>query len=260
MSPSPETPRGRFVWYELLTTDPKAAQRFYAKIIGWGTQAWEQDPSYVFWMNGGRMIGAVMALPDEVKRMDVPPNWLAYVGTPDVDETARGAARLGGKVLKEPSDIPTVGRFAVLADPQGAVLCAFTALGEAPGHDGSPQLGEFSWRELATTDPEGAFRFYSELFAWEKTDAFDMGEMGLYQMYGRKGSTLGGIFRKPAEMPGPPAWLYYVKVKDVKPAAEQVKKLGGKVLNGPMEVPGGDWVVQCLDPQGAAFALHSSAA
>lgn len=257
---SPQSPRGRFVWCELMTTDPKAAQRFYTKLIGWRTQPFEHNPSYVMWMNGEAPVGGVMALPDGVKKMGAPPNWVSYVATPDVDETARAAAKLGGKVLRAPEDIPTVGRFAVIADPQDAVLCAFKGLQGMQGHEDPPRLGEFSWHELATTDPEGAFRFYSELFGWEKTDAFDMGEMGMYQMYGCNGLPLGGIFRKPAEMPGPPAWLYYIKIRDVKPAAEQVKKLGGKVLHGPVEVPGGDWIVQCLDPQGAAFALHNSAA
>jgi predicted enzyme related to lactoylglutathione lyase len=85
-----------------------------------------------------------------------------------------------------------------------------------------------------------------------------MGVMGIYHFYKRNGGDfpLGGIFKKPAEMPVS-AWLYYALVKDVRKSAADVAKLGGKVLNGPMEVPGGDLIAQCLDPQGAAFALHS---
>ncbi len=251
-------PRGRFVWYELLTSDPDAARRFYGAIVGWGTRAWEGDASYVMWTNNDEPLGAVMALPAEVKQAGIPPHWLAYVGTPDVDATAKQAKTLGGKVLKAPVDIPTVGRFAVLADPQGAVFAAFTPLGETPGHDGPPQRGEFSWVELATTDHTAAFDFYHALFGWQKTDAMDMGEAGVYQMYGRKGRSLGGMFNKPPEMPGP-AWLCYAMVASADAAAEKVKTLGGKVLNGPMDVPGGGRIAQCLDSQGAAFAVHSSA-
>lgn len=150
-----------------------------------------------------------------------------------------------------------MGRFGVFADPQGAALAAFTLIEAAPG--GPPKLGDFSWHELATSDPAAAFSFYQRLFGWEKTDAVDMGEMGVYQMYTRKGGDfpLGGIFAKPAEMPVS-AWLYYARVKDAHKSVEEVKKLGGQLLNGPMEVPGGDFVAQCLDPQGAAFALHST--
>ncbi|MGH7545734.1 MAG: VOC family protein [Gemmatimonadota bacterium] len=253
-----KTLRGTFVWHELMTTDPKAAQRFYTKLIGWGTQPFEHNPSYVMWMNGETPVGGVMALPDEAKEIGAPPSWISYVAVPDVDETARRAAKLGGKALRAPEDIPEVGRFAAIADPQGAVLCAFRGLPEMEGHGGPPGIGEFTWHELATTDPEGAFRYYSELFGWEKSDAMDMGDAGVYQIYALEGTQLGGIYRKPAGMPGPPDWLYYINIRDVKPAVEQVKKLGGRVLHGPAEVPGG-WIVQCLDPQGAAFALYNAA-
>ena len=92
----------------------------------------------------------------------------------------------------------------------------------------------------------------------EKLEAMDMGDAGIYQIYGRHGIPLGGMFNKPAEMPGPPGWLYYIRVEDVRGAADRVHRLGGRVLNGPMEVPGGDLIAQCMDPQGAMFALHSS--
>jgi predicted enzyme related to lactoylglutathione lyase len=192
--------------------------------------------------------------------MGVPPNWLAYVAVPDVDATAKRATELGGKLLREPEDIPTIGRFAVVADPQGAVLCAFQPGGEGAGRpEGPPAIGEFSWHELATTDHEAAFAFYSDLFGWKKGEAMDMGEMGVYQLYGRGDLPLGGMFNRTEDMPGPPAWLYYVRVESVDDAAERVKRMGGKILNGPMDVPGGDRIVQCMDPQGAAFALHQAA-
>ena len=156
-------------------------------------------------------------------------------------------------------DIPTVGRFAVIQDPQSAVLALYTPADDASGHDGQPAIGEFSWHELSTSDYAAAFDFYSALFGWVKTETMDMGPGGIYQMYGCvPGQALGGMFNKPADQPGPPAsWLYYVTVLDVHAKVEQVKQLGGQVLNGPMDVPGGDIVAQCMDPQGAAFALHA---
>ena len=214
------------------------------------------------WTANETAIGGVMPLPEEAAKAGASPHWLSYVCVPSVDESVSQAEGLGAKVTVPGTDIPTVGRFAILSDPQGVVFAVFMPEAEAPGHEGPANDGEFSWHELATPDPEAAFSFYSELFGWEKTDTMDMGEMGTYQMYGRNGLTLGGIFKKPAEMPGPPAWLYYAKVDDVHPLAEQVKENGGQVLNGPMQVPGGsgDFIVQCMDPQGAVFALHSSGA
>jgi predicted enzyme related to lactoylglutathione lyase len=211
-------------------------------------------------MNGETQVGGVMQLPDEAKQQGAPPHWLAYVAVPSVDDTLRQAERLGAKKLVGPMDIPTVGRIAVLQDPQGAVFAVYTPSGDAPGHDGVPAVGEFSWHELATSDYAAAFEFYTALYGWVKTEAMDMGPGGgTYQMFGRiPGRSIGGMSNKPADQPGPPAsWLYYVTVPDVHAKVEQVKQLGGQVLNGPMEVPGGDFVAQCMDPQGAAFAIHS---
>ncbi len=253
-------PRGRFVWYELATSDPVAAQRFYTQLIGWTTkEGTAADQPYTEWVNGGTHIGGVMQLAEEAKKAGAPPHWLAYVAVPSVDETLQQAEGLGAKKLMGPMDIPTVGRFAVIQDPQSAVLAIYTPADEAPGHGGEPAIGEFSWHELSTSDYAAAFDFYSALFGWVKTEAMDMGPDGIYQMYGRvPGQALGGMFNTPADQPGPPAsWLYYVTVPDVHAKVEQVKQLGGQVLNGPMAVPDGDIVAQCMDPQDAAFAIHS---
>jgi predicted enzyme related to lactoylglutathione lyase len=248
--------RGRFVWYELMTTDLEKAKAFYTAVVGWGVQKLEpSEMTYYMWNRGKESIGGLMDLPEQARKMGALPHWLAYVGTPDVDKTVGQASRLGGKVIVPPTDIPKVGRFAVLSDPQGAVFAIFTPA-ESPGPGGPPAVGNFSWHELLTTDHITAFDFYKALFGWEKTDSMDMGPMGIYQMYGRQGHTLGGMFNKPKEMPAPPHWLLYVRVEEVNAAADKVKKLGGKVINGPMEVHGGDLIVQCLDPSGAVFALH----
>ena len=133
-------PRGRAVWHELLTSDPDGATSFYTKLIGWGTQVWEGGPSpYRMWMNGETAVGGVMQLPDEAKQQGAPPHWLAYVATPDVDQTIKDAEARGGRVLSGPMDVPTVGRIAVMADPQGTVFAAHTAAGEAPGHNRRPR-------------------------------------------------------------------------------------------------------------------------
>jgi predicted enzyme related to lactoylglutathione lyase len=258
---SASTPRGRFVWYDLMTSDTDAATSFYTKLVGWGTAQWEGgEQPYQMWTNQDAPLGGVMDLPDQAKEAGAPPHWIAYVAVPDTEASVAQASDLGGKVLVPATQIPSVGQFAVLQDPQGAVFAVYTPAADSPGHAGPANVGEFSWHELATTDHSAAFDFYSNLFGWEKTEAMDMGDAGTYQMYGEDGSgmSLGGIFNKPAEMPGPPAWLFYVKVNDVNQATDQVKEMGGQVLNGPMEVPGGDLVAQCMDPQGAAFALHST--
>ena len=204
---------------------------------------------------GGVPIGGSMQLPDEAAKMGAPSHWIAYIGTPDVDETTAQALETGARTYVAPQDIPQVGRFAVLADAQGATIAFFTPSNEQPpSHE--PEIGDMSWHELVTTDPGAAFDSYQALTGWEKTGEHDMGPMGVYLMFGREGVTLGGMFKKPADMPAPPHWLLYVRVPDINAGAADVKANGGQVLHGPVEVPGGDWIVQCMDPQGAVFALH----
>ncbi len=250
---------GRFTWYDLMTTDPEAAQSFYTQIIGWGAQPWEGGPMpYTMWTNQDTPIGGLMELPEDARKGGAPPHWLAYIAASDLEATVAKASGLGAQVYVPPTEIPNAGAFAVLADPQGAVFAVYAST-EEPGPERAAKVGEISWHELATTDYQGAFGFYHELFGWNETERMDMGEAGIYQMFGRGEASLGGMFNKPAEMPGPPFWLYYIKVDDVDRVVEQVKQLGGQVLNGPMEVPGGDRVAQCTDPQGAAFAIHTEA-
>jgi predicted enzyme related to lactoylglutathione lyase len=251
-----EPDRSRFVWHELMTTDAKSASAFFTKVVGWKTQAAPQMPSYTMFMANGRGAAGLMAVTEDVKAMGAPPHWLSYIGTPDVDRTVAHATTLGGKVLKAAADIPTVGRFAVLQDPQGAVFAVFTAAPGGAATHGEVGLGEYSWHELMTTDRAAAFSFYQSLFGWQDAGSMDMGPQGIYQQFGLEGHAFGGMF-KPAQMPGPPTWLPYVRVADVTKAAATIKRLGGTVINGPMVIPDGDMIVQALDGQGVMFALHA---
>ena len=250
---------GRFVWFDLMTTDAPAAIGFYTRLLGWGIQEWKDaSVDYPMWANQGNPLGGVVQLPPEAAANGGAPHWLAYVAVEDVDRTVARAEELGGTPVHAATDIPSVGRFAVIRDPQGAMIAVYRSLAtNADGGNKQPAPGDICWHELATTDHRSAFDFYADLFGWQKLDALDMGEAGIYQIYGRPGEPLGGMFDQPCEMPGPPAWLYYVTVPDVRTAVERVAELGGRVLNGPMEVPGG-MIAQCLDPQGAMFALHAA--
>ncbi|MBN1209188.1 MAG: VOC family protein [Myxococcaceae bacterium] len=248
--------KGRFTWYDLMTSDLAAARSFYSQVIGWKTQKWEQG-DYEMWTVDGQALGGMMPLPDEVKKAGGPPHWLAYIETDDVDATAKRAQQLGGQVHRPPTDIPSVGRFAVLADPQGAAFAIFKPL--EPGEDAPRKAGFIGWHELNTTDYQAAWKFYSELFGWKNTSSMDMGpELGAYWMFGTSAEqAMGGMSNAARQFKMPPHWMYYVTVDDLDAAVERVKKNGGKIINGPMEVPGGDRIVQCMDPQGAAFSLFA---
>jgi uncharacterized protein len=246
--------RGRFVWHELMTTDLQAAAAFYSKVLPWKTQP-SGMPDYTLWVSGKTMAGGLMAQPEPVRQSGAPPSWLVYIGTPDVDGTAAAAERLGGKVLKAPADIPNVGRFAVLADPQGA---AFAIFKPSAVPDGAGASTDFTWHELATSDQQGALAFYSELFGWSRGPAHDMGPAGTYQLIEHGGAQVGGVY-KVMDASKAPHWLTYIAVKSVDRAAAAAKSGGGRVTQGPMEVPGGSRIAQILDPQGGAFAVHEPA-
>jgi uncharacterized protein len=247
---------GRFIWHELLSTDPDAAIRFYKDVIGWDVMSWDQDPGYrMFTWNGVPMAG-VMLLPEEARQSGAPSHWLSYVSVRDIERTVMQAARMGAMTYLEPMDIPTVGRMAVLADPQGATFGVYEPLTSGPPGD-TPALGDFSWHELAADDWKTAWEFYRALFDWEYATQYDLGPLGAYWLFRRvPGSRpLGGMYNRPPEVPHA-HWLPYVHVPSVRGVAEPIARHGGRVVEGPMEVPGGDWVTQAVDPQHALFAVH----
>ena len=251
----PNSPNN-FVWYDLMTTDTKAAEAFYSSVAGWRSHdSGMPDRSYVILSANEVPIGGLMPIPPEAGAAGARPMWNAYVGVDDVDAFAKRVTQAGGSVHRGPEDIPGVGRFAVIADPHGASLMLFKGTTDAPPPAPAPGTpGHIGWYELYAGNGEQAFAFYSGLFGWSKREAMDMGPMGVYQLFATDGDAVGGIMTKPKEVPAP-MWLYYINVDDIEAAEKRVKDNRGKVLNGPMQVPGGSWILQCSDPQGAMFAL-----
>ncbi len=251
--------QGKFVWYELMTTDMAAAEKFYGSVIGWTPKKMDMGAmAYTIFNVAGtdHGVGGMMLIPDELKAANMPPNWTGYVYVDDVDAMARTFTDLGGSIRRPPEDIPTVGRFAVVADPQGAVIIIFTPI---PPDTMPPELDRFTpglngWNELYAAEWSSAFDFYAKVFGWTKDQAMDMGEMGAYQTFAHNGRMIGGMMTKTPNIPMP-CWGYYFIVKGIDTAIDKVKSGGGMVLNGPMEVPGGGFTCQCTDPQGAYFAL-----
>ena len=252
------TPKGRFVWFDLMTKDAQGATAFYTETIGWKTQTWEGPMDYTMWVVGEQPVGGVMPLPKEAE--GVPPHWIGYAKVDDVDAKVALVKELGGTVHRPGDDIPEVGRFAIVADPQGATFALFSSLRDDDQIDPSTP-GAFSWSELNTTDYEAAWKFYSKLLGWDPTSDFEMGEMGTYKMFTHAGGgqkSMGGMSNAAKAMNMPAHWLYYVTVDDIDAAVSRVKSQGGKILNGPMDIPGEveSKIAQCMDPQGAAFALY----
>ena len=244
-----------FIWYELATSEPAAAKAFYRKVVGWEMQAFGGATEYTVLDAGDGQVGGIAALPAEAREAGRKPSWMGYVGVDDVDAVADRIRRAGGAVHRPPEDIPGVGRFAVVADPQGA---AFMLL-KGASHAAPPEAFKantprhIGWNELHTTDWKAGLGFYEKLFGWAQSDALDMGAMGTYALFNAGGNPIGGMMNSP-DFPRP-AWLFYFNVDDIDAAHARLTGAGGQVLLPPSQVPGGGWIIQATDPQGAMFAI-----
>jgi predicted enzyme related to lactoylglutathione lyase len=256
--------RGSFIWYDLMTPDADGAAAFYGAVVGWKI-AGDGSPGesgvdyrHIVRADGGGN-GGVLQLTAEMMAHGAHPGWIGYLYVPDIDTWVTGICADGGKLLMPKMTIE-VGSFAMVTDPQGVPFYVMAPI-PAPGHEDEKsdaydrwKPGHISWNELYTSDLDAAKAFYGKYFAFEFNSSMPMGEMGDYCFIDHLGDGVGAMMQKPPHVPMA-GWNYYIRVPDIDVAVAAVNDNGGKVLNGPMEVPGGDWIINGVDPQGAAFAL-----
>jgi predicted enzyme related to lactoylglutathione lyase len=245
-----------FIWYELITSDPAAAANFYGQVLGWkAADSGKPGMDYrILWMNGSG-VGGMMAIPAAAEKAGMKPAWLGYIHVEDVDKSIKAIVAAGGAEHMPATDIPEVGRIAMIADPQGANIYIMKPAGTGTSTAFSPGLpGHAGWHELHTKDGAAALAFYSKQFGWRKSSEMDMGPMGVYHLFNVGSEEMaGGMMSDPKA--SRPHWLYYFNVDDIDAAHRRVTKHGGEVLVEPHQVPTGTWIIQARDPQGAAFAL-----
>lgn len=251
-----------FVWYELMVNgDLDAAAKFYGDVVGWDVKdSGMLGMKYLLFGKDGKEVGGMMSW--NSINMNLPTAWKGHIYTPNVDEETKAVVQDGGKEFRPPQDIPNVGRFSVVGDPQGAEYLLFqpNSSGKMPERLAHNAPGSVGWHELYTTDAESAWEFYSKHYGWTKENAMDMGPMGVYQTYFMdKEYAEGGMMNIPPSQPeARPVWNFYFAVEDVDATAEKIAAAGGKVLHGPMDVPGESRVLLALDPFGGSFALVSN--
>jgi predicted enzyme related to lactoylglutathione lyase len=249
----------KFIWYDLMTRDAAASNSFYAHVVGWNVETdATSGPNYNILKAGAESVGGIMAMPPD-SGPSMPPFWSGYIYSADVDATAKKVAKLGGQVCREPVTIPGIIRFAVLADMHGAFFNVMTPLmeGQASTTD-DRKPGQIGWRELMSGNWKEAWDFYEGLFGWKKSEAMDIGPMGTYQLFDTGPGQAGGMMTKTAEDPAPPHWNYYFSVDAMTGAIARAKSKGATFFMEPIEVPGGGFATNGMDPQGAAFSLFSS--
>ena len=248
---------GDFIWYELLTTDVDAAEAFYAKVLPWTFASFGQaDMDYRIVHAPEHEVGGLMAVTPEMVANGARPVWLSYLAVDDVDEAVAAVEAKGGTVQMAAMDVPMVGRMAMVADPQGAPLYVMKPASGGKSMafaNDRPRVGHAAWNELRTSDQAAAWTFYGDLFGWRHDGDMDMGPMGQYQFM-RHGGVIGAMMKADPAM-GPPSWMTYFRVPDIDAAKAAVEAGGGQVVQAPDEIPGGDFSMTCIDPQGAAFGL-----
>ncbi len=257
---------GDFIWYELLTSDADAAADFYGKVVGWtALDSGQPDMDYRFFSSGDGSdmadgVGGFMAITPDMAAGGAVPCWLGYIGVNDVDASVASMTSAGGTVQMPAFDMPGVGRMAMVSDPQGAPFYVMKGASDETSHSfasETPKNGHCAWNELSTTDTAAAVDFYTAQFGWKQEGDMDMGPMGKYLFLHHGPSMIGAIMPKMPQMPVS-AWTYYFRVADIDAAAAAIKANGGSILQEPIEIPGGDYSMNALDPQGAAFALVGS--
>ncbi len=274
MSDMPSKNQGAWVWYELMTPDAAASKAFYEKVVpGWtiqtshgggddGTSPGEKPYGFISNADGG-MTGGVLTLSEDMLKGGAHPAWVGYIAVDDTDAMVKAIEAKGGKVLMPPTDIEMAGRVAMVADCCGAPFYIMKPTpppgqpdAESDVFSAQPRDGRCGWNELMAGNQAKALDFYASLFGWQTdhTPPMDMGEMGQYVFITHNGTDVGAIMQKTADMPAP-MWSHYFYVPSVTTAKASAEAAGGTVINGPMEVPGGQWIIQGIDPQGAMFAL-----
>jgi uncharacterized protein len=257
------TQPGTFIWHDLMTPDLKGSEGFYSKVVGWTVTDSGMPGAGTYHLlnvkgtsNG---IAGMMPFPDDAPK-SIPPFWSGYIYTPDVDEMAKRVVQLGGKIYREPQEVPGTVYFGIMLDPHGAMFNIMRPVNTSQEMTFPPTgtPGTIGWNELLSVNWEESWAFYSALFGWKKDQAVDMGPMGTYQTFNAGGPSFGGMMTKPPDNPAPPHWGYYIYVEGIDKAAKRVTENGGAVVFGPMDVPGGQWVLNAQDPQGGMFGLLSN--
>jgi predicted enzyme related to lactoylglutathione lyase len=253
----PASNTGRFVWHELHTSDSAKAQKFYGALLPWENKDVDMGPGekYGLVLMGGKDFAGITK---NKAPAGVPSHWLSYLGVDDVDAYTKKVKELGGSVKMEPMEIPNVGRFSVVADPQGAAFALYKHAKPYEAEPEQPPVGAFCWEELYTPDPVAAVKFYSALFGYT-TEEHDMGPMGTYRILKRGDRQTAGVMKPPPGAPAQAHWLSYLHVKNVDESTRNAKELGADVKMQPMDIPNIGRFSVLLDPTGAAIAFFTGA-
>jgi hypothetical protein len=250
---------GKFVFHELYTKDPAASKAFYCELFGWTAQDLPIGPeaSYTRFMLGDKLVAGLMPIalipaPDDQKPC---PHWAVYVSVDDVDAATARAVAGGGTLLSGVHEVPGMGRWSVVRDPQGAMFRLYKAASGDGDDVDTRAWGRFCWESLATTDVPAAVRFYQDVVGWGTEP---MGDMPLFtRKRAGSGETVAVASTGPAH--NTPHWGAFVSTPDANATLAKARALGAKVLLDRTEIPNVGAFAIIDDPNEAALYLFEPA-
>lgn len=250
-----ERRHGHFVWHEVMTPDVDASKAFYGELLGW---SYDEAPmgDYSYWIvkKGEQRFGGMMSLA-ALGKDGVPPHWMPIVSVPDADEAAAATRSASGMVAAEPMEVPNIGRFTVLGDPQHAYTSAWYSFQGDPQRAMPPGVGTFCWDQLNTTDVDGATAFYRKVYGWTD-EAFAAGD-GM-RVFKAGDTAVASVMKAPEGVPA--HWLSYVVVEDLAASRARATELGGKVVVEHIDVPTVGTIAVISDNVGAMIGLFHAPA
>lgn len=255
-TPTDEHFPGKFIWAELFTTDPAAAQTFYTGLFGWEATTVERmtnsgTHSYIGLTNGGEPIAGIARRPSRMQDA-IHGRWVGYISVADVGKALTAATAGGGRVLFPAKELPQRGTQAIFIDPEGAELGVLHSSSGDPG-EYTPGVGDWTWAQLFARDPAAEGRFYTSIAGLEVLPENRGDHPNVYVL------TSGGYSRASVAPVPPrktnPGWLLFVRVTDVKEAAAKAVRLGGRIIVAPSDAPTEYWRAVIADPVGEVIGL-----
>jgi predicted enzyme related to lactoylglutathione lyase len=255
--PTPDSFPGKFVWANLFTADPSAAEAFYTGLFGWSAATVERTTAsgthpYIVLSVEGRPIAGIARRPPLLAD-EVHGRWVGYVSVPDVAQALSAGTAAGGRVLFPAVDLPQRGTQAVLADPEGALIGLLHSSSGDPG-EFEPDPGDWTWAELFSRSPENAASFYRAVAGYAVQPDNRNGLPNAYVLVSG-GYSRASVAPVPDRPRARPVWLLFVRVADVRAAAAKAVALGGKVLVPPGDAETEYWRAIVADPAGAPIGL-----
>jgi uncharacterized protein len=248
-------PHGTFSWVENATTDQDGAKAFYTNLFGWDYDDSPVGDGIVYTMAklSGKYVAAIAPQMQDERDMGVPPHWNNYITVDDVDAVSARVAELGGTLHAPPFDVMDVGRMSAISDATGAVVYFW----QARAHIGAGLVnvpGAFTWNELATRDPDGAERFWTELLGWRFEQISP--EPAYWVIYNGERSN-GGMRVIGHELPPdvPAHWIPYFGVDSVDETGAKASEAGGQILLPKTQVWETSGFGVLSDPAGTAFCV-----